>query len=100
MNVTVHVAGPLRGAFDGRPRVELGLPSQADIGDVLSALFTLYPKLSAHLPRENAVKDERFLLRLLFDGQVGERIRMRDGARIFLVAERPRRLGDQAGGAG
>jgi hypothetical protein len=42
--VTVVVAPALRGAFEGRREVNLGLPADAGVGDVLESLFQLYPR--------------------------------------------------------
>lgn len=100
MNVTVHVAGPLRAAVEGRRKVDLGLPSSADVGDMLQALFALYPKLTQHVLNERKFKTDRdrVELRLLFDGQPGEVIRLREGVRVYLVADQPHRLTDPQGG--
>jgi hypothetical protein len=47
LNITVHVPDTIRGAFQGRRKVELGVPSNADVGELLEALARLYPKLVA-----------------------------------------------------
>jgi hypothetical protein len=52
MNVTVVVAASLRAAFDGRSKLELGVPPGADVGDVMQTLFSLYPKLVQLIPNE------------------------------------------------
>ncbi|MBI3185686.1 MAG: hypothetical protein HYZ28_26405 [Myxococcales bacterium] len=64
MNVTVVVPQALRPVFDGRRRIELGVPRGADLGDVLQALLVLYPKLAQHLPSER--KPVRQHLNLVF----------------------------------
>jgi hypothetical protein len=56
MNVTVMVPHTLRTAVEGRRRVELGLPASADVGDLLEALFKLYPKLRQHMANEGATQ--------------------------------------------
>jgi hypothetical protein len=52
MNVTVVVAKPLQAACEGRARIELGVPSTADVADVLQTLLSLYPGLKAFVPSE------------------------------------------------
>ncbi|MGQ0504801.1 MAG: MoaD/ThiS family protein [Myxococcaceae bacterium] len=49
MNVTVMVPPTLRGAVDGRGRLDLGVPPNADVADLLESLFKLYPKLAHHM---------------------------------------------------
>jgi hypothetical protein len=67
MNVTVSVAASLRAAFDGRSRLELGVPNGADLGDVVHTLVTLYPKLLQHLPNDR--KPVRQFLSLVMRGE-------------------------------
>jgi hypothetical protein len=43
-DVTVVIAPALRGAFEGRREVSLGVPLSAGIGDVVETLLRLYPR--------------------------------------------------------
>lgn len=43
-DISVSVAPGLRGAFDGRRELALGVPAAAGIGDVVEALLRLYPR--------------------------------------------------------
>jgi len=52
VTVTVLVPVSLRAALDGKPRVELGVPPGAGVGEVLQALLTLYPKLARRVASE------------------------------------------------
>ncbi len=49
LDVTVVVPPPLRIAVDGRMEVNLGVPANAGVGEVLETLFTLYPRLRLFL---------------------------------------------------
>ena len=85
MTVTVHVPAPLRNAVEGRRKLNLGLPPAADLGDLVQALLTLYPKLLAHVPQDRkAMPDGQTVqMKVLADP------RMR---RVYLVADPARRL--------
>jgi hypothetical protein len=87
VTVTVHVPALLRGAVEGRRKLDLGLPPSADFGDLVQALLTLYPKLRAHLTQERPEKPH--------NGQQVEMKVMADSRmrRVYLVADSPRRLG-------
>ncbi len=50
--VLVVVAPALRGAFEGRREVRLGMPAHAGVGDVLESLFKLYPRVRQYLAGE------------------------------------------------
>jgi hypothetical protein len=52
VNVTVMVPPTLKGAVDGRGRLDLGVPSSADLGDLVESLLKLYPKLALHMASE------------------------------------------------
>jgi hypothetical protein len=86
VNVTVHVAARLRGAVEGRRKLDLGLPPSANLGDLVQALLTLYPKLRAHLTGERPERPgaPQVQMKVMADA------RMR---RVYLVADQPRRLG-------
>src|SRR5687768_13485632 len=88
MNVTVMVPNSLRTAVEGRRRLELGVPSSADVGDVLQTLFKLYPKLASHLPNERKPVRQH-LNAFLASGPVrdaGGRRTGRDGLTLYLFA--------------
>ena len=88
MNVTVHVSARLRGAVEGRRKLDLGLPPSADFGDLVQALLTLYPKLRAHLTAERAEKHQNGGPQVQMKVMADSRMR-----RVYLVADQPRRLG-------
>ncbi|MFP2909720.1 hypothetical protein ACLESD_32675 [Pyxidicoccus sp. 3LFB2] len=50
--VSVVVAPALRGAFEGRRELSLGMPAHAGVGDVLESLFKLYPRVRQYLKGE------------------------------------------------
>lgn len=89
LSVTVHVARTIRGAFEGRRKVELGLPPAADVGDLVQALARLYPRLvalwtSEHRASLSGVRillGERALLDLSRRGSG-----LRDGDRVYLAS--------------
>ncbi|HYX91486.1 MAG TPA: hypothetical protein VE782_07990 [Myxococcaceae bacterium] len=85
MNVTVHIPTPLRNAVEGRRKLNLGLPPSADLGDLVQALLTLYPKLRAHVAQERQPRQggQKVQMNVISDA------RMR---RVYLVAGHPRRL--------
>ena len=91
MNVTVIVSHHLRDAVEGRRRLELGLPRTADVGDVVEALLSLYPKLFQHLASERHA--ERRQMSIYWNAQPGRRTdRFKEGQRVYLMALKPKRL--------
>jgi hypothetical protein len=58
-DITVVVAPPLRNAFEGRSLVSLGLPSTADLGDVVETLLRLYPRTRSLLAGDGGVPGGR-----------------------------------------
>ena len=77
---------PLRNAVEGRRKLNLGLPPSADLGDLVQALLTLYPKLRAHVAHERQERpggQQKMQMNVISDA------RMR---RVYLVADHPRRL--------
>lgn len=44
LDIIVVVAPSLRGAFEGRRTVNLGLPATAGVGEVVETLLKLYPR--------------------------------------------------------
>jgi hypothetical protein len=88
VNVTVHIPVPLCDAFEGRRKLELGVPPQAYLGDVLQTLFSLYPGVWHLLAHEGPAA--RLQLGLLTEPRA--ELRMREGQRLFLTADMPRRL--------
>ncbi len=53
MNITVIIPAPLQAACEGRATIQLGLPANASVADVLLTLVSLYPRL------KNFVVDDR-----------------------------------------
>ncbi len=93
MTVTIHVPPPLVAAFEGRNRVDLGVPTGTGLGDVLQAVFALYPKLAAFVAHERSAPGAELTVWL----PAGvDSFRLRDGTRLYLVAHQPRRLAEQA----
>ncbi len=93
MTITVHVPPPLLAAFEGRNRIDLGVPANASLGDVLQAVFSLYPRLATFMAHERSGATMELSV-LLAPGV--DSFRLRDGERLFLVARQPRRLAGQA----
>lgn len=60
MNVVIHIAPPLRVAFEGRERLELGVPEGAHVGDVFQSVIALYPRLLEFWPRDSSVPSHYF----------------------------------------
>lgn len=87
MNITVHIPGPLRPAFDGRRRVELAVPEGARLGDVLQTLFALYPKAFHLLPHEGPLT--RIQLGLMIEPGT---VQLREGQALVLVVDDPKRI--------
>jgi len=94
VNVTVMLPRSLRGAVEGRDRLSLGLPPSADVGDLLEALLTLYPKLRAHQASDFRSHPEHLNLSVaaasLRDG--GGRLPLKEGQTLYLSASQPKRL--------
>ncbi len=82
MNVTVLVASTLKGAVDGRPQLDLGVPTGASVGDLVQTLFTLYPKLRGMIASET--RPRRQALSLFVDARPG-RTDLKE-ARLYVFA--------------
>ena len=52
MNVTIVIPRTLQAACEGRARIELGVPPNASVGDVVQTLMQLYPGLRAWVANE------------------------------------------------
>ncbi len=79
----------LKGAVDGRGRLDLGVPPAAELGDVLESLFRLYPKLAAHIASDK--RSARAGLNLFVSEQMLRdfslrRFALRDGQKLYLSA--------------
>ncbi|MDY7228768.1 hypothetical protein [Hyalangium rubrum] len=61
LDITVVVAPSLRGAFEGRQVVNLGVPATAHVGDVLETLLRLYPRLNSLLAGDKGPPGGRYL---------------------------------------
>ncbi|RJS27463.1 hypothetical protein DRW03_03650 [Corallococcus sp. H22C18031201] len=69
--VTVVVAPALRGAFDGRRELRLGVPVPSSVGDVVETLLKLYPSARKLLLSERA-SGPAVYLHLALDAGAGE----------------------------
>jgi hypothetical protein len=89
VNVTVVVPRTLKKHFEGRRELELGIPPQAGVAELLETLFALYPKLSTAVASERIVGRQQLLLQL---GERGARELalgrggLRNGDRLYLSA--------------
>lgn len=82
----------MRSAVDGRGQLELGVPLTADLGDVLQTLFTLYPKLRAHVPSEKRPVRQHLNIFLSEQGSrdlAARRKGMREGQVVYVFASAP-----------
>jgi hypothetical protein len=95
VNVTVMVPRVLRAAFEGRIKVNLGLPATADVGDLLEALFKLYPKLKQHVASDHQGNQGQHLS--LYSSEAGSTdiswlARLKEGQTLYLSVPPARRL--------
>jgi hypothetical protein len=94
VNVTVIVPNALRSAVDGRARINLGLPSKANVGDLLEALFTLYPKLRSHVATEHKTGKQPKHFSLLGAQSQAQKVTigLHEGQTFYLAAAHSKRL--------
>jgi hypothetical protein len=89
-DITVVVAPPLRNAFEGRSQVSLGLPSTADLGDVVETLLRLYPRTRSLLAGDGGVPGGRYMHLVLDGSSVQEPAQARGalaaGHKVFIFA--------------
>lgn len=88
MNLTVVVSPALRAGVDGRLEIVLGVPSAADIGDVVTTLLQLYPRLRGMVASDNRVP-RRTIQLLLSERGMRELARggsgLHEGEKLLLV---------------
>jgi hypothetical protein len=90
LEVTVVVAPALRGAFDSRRELSLGLPSHAGVGDVLESLFKLYPRARQYVMGERG--GTGLYLHVAMDERAGEALArgggggLSPGLRLYVFA--------------
>lgn len=89
-DITVVVAPTLRSAFEGRSQVSLGLPSSADMGDVVETLLRLYPRTRSLLAGDGGMPGGRYM-HLVLDGDAVQppaqaRGSLSAGHKIFIFA--------------
>jgi hypothetical protein len=60
MNVTVMIPRQLQAACEGRAKIELGVPPQSSVGDVVQTLMALYPGLRAFVANEKRPLKQHF----------------------------------------
>lgn len=102
-DVAVVVAPSLRGAFEGRRELSLGMPAQAGVGDVLEALLKLYPRARQYVAGErggsglylHVALDERASLELARGGGG-----LSAGLKLYVFALSRAPKGWRAGGEG
>jgi len=96
MNIVVEIAPPLIGAVDGRRRLELGVPPNSDVGDLLDTLLKLYPKLLNHV--DNDLRKGASGLNVFWanrsQGELPSRPRLKDGEKLYLCAPVLKRLAE------
>ena len=83
MNVTVLVPATLRAAVDGKHKLDLGVPAEAGVGEVLQTLLTLYPKLRAAMANET--RPRRQQLTVVVEPRSMQR-GSRESVRVWLFA--------------
>lgn len=93
MNVTVVVSPGLRLLAEGKREIELGVPLTFNLGDLLQALFSLYPQLQVAFPDERSAGQRQ--LQLLADERTLDRWAnlkgvLRGGERLFLTGLPPK----------
>lgn len=94
MNVTVRIPPALRAAFEGRELLSLGLPANADIGDLFDTLLSLYPKLRSHMAGDSKQAKSAlgiFMSEFALNDLARHRKGLREGQVIYLVGGMPRR---------
>jgi hypothetical protein len=85
----------LRAAFDGRIKINLGLPATADVGDLLETLFQLYPKVKQHVASDHLGNQGQHLNVYLSEAgskDISWRARLREGQTLYLSVPPARRL--------
>jgi len=60
MNVTVIIPRSLQPACEGRSSIELGVPPQSDVADIIQTLMALYPGLRAFVASEKRPLRQHF----------------------------------------
>jgi len=94
MNVTVLIPRALKAAVEGKGKLSLGLPPSADLGDLVEALLTLYPKLKLHLASDKGAQAQHLNL-YLTDASTKDlswRSRLKEGQTLYLSAPQAKRL--------
>lgn len=89
LTITVHVADTVRGAVEGRRKLELGLPSTANVGELMETLVRLYPRLQILWASERKESPQGLHL-LLAERAILDLARrgsgLRDGDRVYLAS--------------
>jgi hypothetical protein len=96
MNIVVEIAPPLIGAVEGRRRLELGIPPNSDVGDLLDTLLKLYPKLLQHVSSD--ARKGGSGLNIFWanrpSGQLPMRPRLLEGEKLYLCAPATKRVAE------
>jgi hypothetical protein len=93
MNIVVEVAPPLVAAVEGRRRLELGVPPNSDVGDILDTLLKLYPKLARHVASDRTVAESGINV-YWSQSTKDEPARLREGQTVYLCASASKRLAE------
>ncbi|NOJ96733.1 hypothetical protein D7W82_25420 [Corallococcus sp. CA049B] len=103
-DITVSVAPGLRGAFDGRRELSLGVPATAGIGDVVEALLRLYPRTRQLLAGDGGEAGGPYLHMALDEASARELSPggggMPGGCRLYVFALSRPPKGGRTGGEG
>lgn len=88
LNITIVVAPTLRNVVDGRGEISLGVPSDADVGDVFITLLQLYPKLKNVLAADS--KSQSRTIQLLLSERGARELARRgsglhEGEKLLLI---------------
>jgi hypothetical protein len=90
LDITVVVAPSLRGAFEGRLVLTLGVPATASMGDVVETLLRLYPRTQSLLAGDRGAPGGRYLHVALDEHSSRELARggggLAAGHKVFLFA--------------
>ena len=97
------VAPALRGAFEGRRELRLGMPANAGVSDALESLFKLYPRAWPHLAGERGGSGT--YLHIAMDERAGEVLAhggrgLSAGLKLYFFALSRSPRARQAGGEG
>jgi hypothetical protein len=97
MNIVIEIAPPLIAAVDGRRRLELGVPPNSDVADIVDTLLKLYPKLVNHVTTDRLRKSQTGMNVYWSGKNKGEmpvKSRLLEGQTVYLCASPSKRLAE------